>query len=53
VSKLAEQVLPQLIPDGALVTVPEPPPESATDSILVVGSFLKVAVTLVSAESMT
>jgi hypothetical protein len=39
-----------LIPDGLLATVPEPPPESVTDSILVVGFFLKVAFTLVSAE---
>src|SRR3984885_15524727 len=30
-TKLAEQVLPQLIPDGGLVTVPEPVPVSAID----------------------
>src|SRR5580704_16372088 len=53
VSKLAAQVAPQLIPDGELVTVPEPPPVSATDSILGVTFFLKVAVTLVSAVTVT
>ena len=37
--------------DGELVTVPEPPPVSATDSTLVVGFFLKVAVTVVSADT--
>src|SRR5580704_16935329 len=51
VSKLAVQVGPQLIPDGVLVTVPAPAPESTTDSMFVVGVCLKVAVTVVSAES--
>jgi hypothetical protein len=51
VSKLAVQVEPQLIPDGVLVTVPEPVPEDNTDSILVAGLCLKVPVTVVSEES--
>src|SRR3984885_746962 len=32
-AKLAEQVVPQLIPDGLLVTVPEPLPVGAIDSM--------------------
>ncbi len=37
--KLAEQVAPQAIPDGLLVTVPPPLPPSASDKVLVGGGF--------------
>ena len=42
-----------MIPDGELVTVPAPPPVSATDSVLVAPFFSKLAVTVVSAASVT
>jgi hypothetical protein len=53
VSKLAVHVLPQLIPDGVLVTVPVPLPDWVTDSMLVAGFCVKIAVTVVSAASVT
>jgi hypothetical protein len=53
VSKLAAQVGPQLIPDGLLVTVPDPPPVRATDSILVLWLSLNVAFTLSAALIVT
>src|SRR5439155_368880 len=49
--KLAEQVTPQLIPTGALVTVPLPVPALLTVSAKL--GRLKVAVTVVAAESVT
>ena len=45
-AKFAEQVLPQLMPDGDEVTVPDPVPERATLSAYVVPPLLNVAVTL-------
>src|SRR5207249_2801682 len=47
--KLAEQVTPQLIPAGALVTVPLPVPAGVTVRVKVWS--VKVAVTVVPAES--
>src|SRR5881628_3481596 len=49
--KLAEQVAPQVIPAGALVTVPLPVPALLTVSAKV-GS-VKVTVTVVAAETVT
>src|SRR5439155_1357135 len=49
--KLAEQVAPQLIPAGELVTVPLPAPEGVTVRVKVCG--VKVAVTVVAAETVT
>src|SRR5207247_4051350 len=49
--KLAEQVAPQLIPAGELVTVPLPVPALETVRVKVCG--VKVAVTVVAAESVT
>src|SRR5207249_5639438 len=49
--KLAEQVTPQLIPTGALVTVPLPVPALLTVRVKVCS--VKVAVTVVAAESVT
>src|SRR5438552_4662390 len=49
--KLAEQVAPQLIPAGELVTVPLPVPALLTVSAKL--GRLKVAVTVVAAESVT
>src|SRR3989441_9625910 len=49
--KLAEQVTPQLIPTGALVTVPLPVPAGVTVRVEVWRA--KVAVTVVPAESVT
>src|SRR5437762_13524278 len=50
-AKLAEQVAPQLIPAGELVTVPLPVPAVVTVSAKL--GRLKVAVTVVAAESVT
>jgi len=49
--KLAEQVAPQLIPAGELVTVPLPVPALETVRVKVCG--VKVAVTVVAAETVT
>src|SRR5439155_7548681 len=49
--KLAEQVAPQLIPAGELVTVPLPAPAGATVRVKL--WRVKVAVTVVAAESVT
>src|SRR6266581_4777681 len=49
--KLAEQVAPQLIPAGALVTVPLPVPAGVTVRVKL--CRVKVAVTVVAAESVT
>src|SRR5439155_10877481 len=49
--KLAEQVTPQVMPAGALVTVPLPVPAAATVSVKVWS--VKVAVTGVAAETVT
>src|SRR5437899_921839 len=49
--KLAEQVGPQLIPAGELVTVPLPAPAGVTVRVKV--CTVKVAVTVVAAESVT
>src|SRR3989449_785364 len=49
--KLAEQVAPQVIPAGALVTVPLPVPAGVTVRVKVCGE--KVAVTVVAAETVT
>src|SRR3989442_2745996 len=48
-AKLAEQVAPQVMPAGELVTVPLPVPAGATVRVKVCG--VKVAVTVVAAES--
>lgn len=50
-AKLAEQVFGQIIPDGALVTVPVPFPASATVSAKFVAVLVKVAVTVRAAVS--
>jgi len=50
-AKLAEQVAPQLIPAGELVTVPLPVPAGVTVRVKVCGE--KVAVTVVAAETVT
>src|SRR5437899_10218761 len=50
-AKLAEQVAPQLIPAGALVTVPLPVPAGVTVRVKL--CRVKVAVTVVAAESVT
>src|SRR2546422_8289427 len=50
-AKLAEQVAPQLMPAGALVTVPLPVPAGVT--VRVKDCTVKVAVTVVAAESVT
>src|SRR5207247_631336 len=50
-AKLAAQVTPQLIPTGALVTVPLPVPALLTVSAKL--GRLKVAVTVVAAETVT
>src|SRR5207244_10326016 len=49
--RLAEQVAPQVIPAGALVTVPLPVPAGVTVRVEV--CTVKVAVTVVAAESVT
>src|SRR3989441_6267788 len=49
--KLAEQVAPQLIPAGELVTVPLPVPAGVTVRVKVCGE--KVAVIVVAAETVT
>ena len=49
--KLAEQVAPQLIPTGELVTVPLPVPDGVTVRVKV--WRVKVAVTVVAAETVT
>src|SRR5207247_1428873 len=49
--KLAEQVAPQLMPAGALVTVPLPVPAGVTVRVKL--CTVKVAVTVVAAESVT
>src|SRR5438552_7389138 len=50
-AKLAEQVAPQLIPAGELVTVPLPVPAGVTVRVKV--CTVKVALTVVAAESVT
>src|SRR5439155_14234150 len=50
-AKLAEQVAPQVIPTGELVTVPLPVPPGVTVRVKVCS--VKVAVTVVAAESVT
>src|SRR5439155_1528737 len=50
-AKLAEQVAPQLIPAGELVTVPPPAPAGVTVRVKV--CTVKVAVTVVAAETVT
>ena len=45
-TKLAEHVPPQLIPEGLLVTVPEPLPAGATDSMKLCGIAEKIAATV-------
>src|SRR5438552_1416454 len=50
-AKLAEQVAPQVMPAGELVTVPLPVPAGVTVRVKVCG--VKVAVTVVAAETVT
>ena len=52
VAKLAEQVAPQSMPDGLLVTRPAPAPVLAIDNVLV-GISAKLAVTLWSDLTVT
>jgi hypothetical protein len=52
-AKFAEQVVGQLIPAGALVTVPVPVPASITDNAKPLVLELKVAVTVVAAFNVT
>ncbi len=52
-AKFAEQVAGQLIPAGALVTVPVPVPASITDNAKPLVLELKVAVTVVAAVNVT
>ncbi|CAK0767986.1 conserved hypothetical protein [Gammaproteobacteria bacterium] len=51
--KLAEQIEPQLIPEGELVTVPAPVPDLPTVRMGVTVLRLKVAVTLLAADMVT
>jgi hypothetical protein len=51
--KGALQVVPQLMPEGVLVTVPVPVPERVTPSVGVLWTTLKVAVTVSLALSVT
>ena len=52
-AKFELHVLGQLIPEGLLVTVPEPEPDVVTVSCTGAGAWSNVAVTAVSAPSVT